>query len=77
MRLLIEQSYDKLIAMKLYGVTNALNTRLERVDHQSLTKEEFFFQCSAWTECAIATAAVPGTRTMSWSASCKKIRSVS
>ena len=59
------------------GVTNALNTRLERVDHQSLTKEEFFFQCSAWTECAIATAAVPGTRTMSWSASCKKIRSVS
>jgi DNA replication protein DnaC len=40
--MLLEQTYDKLIAMKLYGMANALKTRLERVDHQSLTKEEFF-----------------------------------
>ena len=39
--MLLEQTYDKLIAMKLYGMANALKTRLERVDHQSLTKEEF------------------------------------
>ena len=37
----LEQTHDKLIAMKLYGMANALKTRLERVDHQSLTKEEF------------------------------------
>ena len=40
--MLLEQTYDKLVAMKLYGMANALKTRLERVDHQSLTKEEFF-----------------------------------
>jgi DNA replication protein DnaC len=39
--MLLEQTHDKLIAMKLYGMANALKTRLERVDHQSLTKEEF------------------------------------
>ena len=39
--MLLEQTHDKLIAMKLYGLANALKTRLERVDHQSLTKEEF------------------------------------
>jgi DNA replication protein DnaC len=39
--MLIEQTHEKLIAMKLYGMANALKTRLERVDHQSLTKEEF------------------------------------
>jgi len=27
--------------MKLYAMANALKTRLERVDHQNLTKEEF------------------------------------
>jgi DNA replication protein DnaC len=40
--MLLEQTHDKLIAMKLYGMANALKTRLERVDHQSLTMEEFF-----------------------------------
>ncbi len=40
--MLLEQTYDKLIAMKLYGMANAIKTRLERVDHQNLTKEEFF-----------------------------------
>ena len=40
--MLLEQTHDKLITMKLYGMANALKTRLERVDHQSLTKEEFF-----------------------------------
>ena len=39
--MLLEQTHDKLIAMKLYGMANALKTRLERVDHQSLTTEEF------------------------------------
>jgi DNA replication protein DnaC len=39
--MLLEQTHDKLIAMKLYGMANALKTRLERVDHQSLTREEF------------------------------------
>jgi len=39
--MLLEQTHDKLIAMKLYGMANALKTRLERVDHQNLTKEEF------------------------------------
>jgi len=39
--MLLEQTYEKLIAMKLYGMANALKTRLERVDHQNLTKEEF------------------------------------
>ena len=40
--MLLEQTHDKLIAMKLYGMANALKTRLERLDHQNLTKEEFF-----------------------------------
>jgi len=39
--MLLEQTHEKLIAMKLYGMANALKTRLERADHQSLTKEEF------------------------------------
>lgn len=39
--MLIEQTHEKLIAMKLYGMHDALKTRLERVDHQSLAKEEF------------------------------------
>jgi DNA replication protein DnaC len=39
--MLLEQTHEKLIAMKLYGVAHALKTRLERADHQSLTKEEF------------------------------------
>ena len=38
--MLLEQTYEKLIAMKLYGMANAINARLERVDHQSLSKEE-------------------------------------
>ena len=40
--MLLEQTHEKLIAMKLYGMAHALKTRLERVDHQNLTKEEFF-----------------------------------
>jgi DNA replication protein DnaC len=39
--MLLEQTYEKLIAMKLYGMANAIKERLERVDHQSLSKEEF------------------------------------
>lgn len=39
--MLLEQTYDKLIAMKLFGMANALKERLARVDHQSLSKEEF------------------------------------
>ena len=39
--MLLEQTYAKLIEMKLYGMANALKDRLERVDHQSLSKEEF------------------------------------
>jgi len=39
--MLLEQTHEKLIAMKLFGMAHALKTRLERVDHQSLTKEEF------------------------------------
>jgi DNA replication protein DnaC len=38
--MLLEQTYDKLVAMKLYGMANAIKERLERVDHQSLSKEE-------------------------------------
>ncbi len=40
--MLLEQTHEKLIAMKLYGMALALKTRLERIDHQSLTREEFF-----------------------------------
>jgi DNA replication protein DnaC len=38
--MLLEQTYDKLIAMKLHGMANTIKERLERVDHQSLSKEE-------------------------------------
>jgi len=38
--MLLEQTHDKLIAMKLYGMANTIKERLERVDHQSLSKEE-------------------------------------
>jgi len=39
--MLLEQTHEKMIAMKLYGMAGALKERLERVDHQSLSKEEF------------------------------------
>jgi len=38
--MLLEQTYAKLVEMKLYGMANAIKERLERVDHQSLSKEE-------------------------------------
>ncbi len=38
--MLLEQTYEKLVAMKLYGMANTIKERLERVDHQSLSKEE-------------------------------------
>ena len=38
--MLREQTHEKLVAMKLYGMANAIKERLERVDHQSLSKEE-------------------------------------
>ena len=47
--MLLEQTHEKLIAMKLYGMANALKTRLERADHQSLTKEEFVSTTSGST----------------------------
>jgi DNA replication protein DnaC len=37
---LLEQTHQKLIAMKLFGMVHALKDRLERVDHQSLSKAE-------------------------------------
>ena len=40
--MLLEQTYEKLIEMKLYGMAASIKERLERVDHQSLSKEEFF-----------------------------------
>ena len=39
--MLLEQTYAKLVEMKLYGMASAIKERLERVDHQSLSKEEF------------------------------------
>jgi DNA replication protein DnaC len=39
--MLQEQSYEKLIAMKLFGMAAALKERLERRDHQNLSKAEF------------------------------------
>jgi DNA replication protein DnaC len=39
--MLLEQTYQKLISMKLYGMANAIEERLQRPDHQSLSKEEF------------------------------------
>lgn len=39
--MLLEQTYDKLISMKLHGMASSVKERLERADHQSLSKEEF------------------------------------
>ena len=39
--MLLEQTHEKMIAMKLYGMAGSLQERLERADHQSLSKEEF------------------------------------
>ena len=39
--MLLEQTYEKLAAMKLYGMAASIQERLERPDHQSLSKEEF------------------------------------
>lgn len=39
--MLYEQTYQKLIAMKLFGLAAALKERLERRDHQDLSKAEF------------------------------------
>lgn len=39
--MLFEQTYEKMIAMKLYGMAGSIKERLERADHQSLSKEEF------------------------------------
>jgi len=39
--MLLEQTHDKLIAMKLFGIAHALKDRLARVDHQDLSKAEF------------------------------------
>lgn len=39
--MLHEQTHEKLIAMKLFGMATALKERLERRDHQSLSKAEF------------------------------------
>ncbi|HEX9875432.1 MAG TPA: IS21-like element helper ATPase IstB [Gammaproteobacteria bacterium] len=39
--MLLEQTHDKMIAMKLYGMAHSVTERLERADHQSLSKEEF------------------------------------
>ena len=33
--MLLEQTQQKLIAMKLYGMANAIKERLTRLDHQS------------------------------------------
>ena len=40
--MLLEQTHDKLIAMKLFGMAAALKERLARRDHQDLSKPEFF-----------------------------------
>ena len=39
--MLLEQTYARLVEMKLYGMANAIKERLERVDHHGLSKEEF------------------------------------
>jgi DNA replication protein DnaC len=39
--MLHEQTHDKLIAMKLFGLAASLKERIERRDHQSLSKAEF------------------------------------
>jgi DNA replication protein DnaC len=38
--MLLEQTHEKMIAMKLYGMAGSLKERLERADHRSLSKEE-------------------------------------
>ena len=40
--MLLEQTHDKLIAMKLFGMAAAFKERLARRDHQDLSKPEFF-----------------------------------
>jgi len=39
--MLLEHTYNKMIAMKLHGMAHSIKERLERADHQSLSKEEF------------------------------------
>jgi DNA replication protein DnaC len=39
--MLLEQTLDKLNAMKLFALAKSLQERLERQDHQSLSKAEF------------------------------------
>ena len=39
--MLLEQTYEKLVEMKLYGMANSLKERSERVDHQDLSRTEF------------------------------------
>jgi DNA replication protein DnaC len=38
--MLIEQTYDKLIALKLHGMANAVKERLNRIDHQDLSPSQ-------------------------------------
>lgn len=38
--MLLEQTHHKLISMKLFGMAERLKERLERVDHQDLSKAE-------------------------------------
>lgn len=38
--MLLEQTHQKLVAMKLFGMAQAFKERLDRVDHQSLSKAE-------------------------------------
>ena len=38
--MLLEQTHEKLVEMKLYGMASSIKERLERVDHQSLSKAE-------------------------------------
>ena len=40
--MMLEQTYEKLIAMKLFGLANSLKERLARPDHQDLSKTELF-----------------------------------
>ena len=39
--MLLEQTIDKLNAMKLFALAKSLQERLERQDHQNLSKAEF------------------------------------
>ena len=54
--MLLEQTYAKLVEMKLYGMANAIKERLERADHQSLSKEEFLGSSSTTSGCTARTA---------------------